>query len=751
MKKFIAGLSALVLAGAGVIGLSTSAAADDSVIVVSEKSEAPQGTVWTPGTPDPLTCLVIDLGVHTEPGQTHEAVTEDQSRYSKVVKGSEAVLEYKFQRTVADYKTQYHFAKFTREKSKTPDVKGFWQEFSPTKPKTFQGPPAYPTDPRGKWSAPKYSGGPQQDASGVFQNAGGNGSWFYRQQAVEGTWSDWSEWTKWSPEQHTSWQDSADPLGTPQPHASTPTFYREWQARFDGQTREVPNGSHEETSDWVTEKPDGEGWVKIDERTAVEAVPDTTVYYVTGGTTSDDLTDANWTTDTPGEPWVLVDERTVTIKEAYTDPDVVTHYSHTYKSPDCTPPPLNTCVPGEDVHSTNLNEKWSNIDTRSAGHYEYVENGLRVWTDDNSSQAKVSRGIAHAFPLKNTGVLDLDWTGSTPPPGINLFVNFGADGNGTLVYESVYGQDLWLTNGSSAAVKANAPVNGGGNGSQWHGTINQWLEKYPDAQVTGIAFSLGSGVLGDGVINSITANCTVFTFDYEKADEPVTVVWDLEPVAPTCKDDGKLPDLPEQAGVTFAWDREFDGPGEYTVTATAEEGYVIVGDDSKTITVEGKTGYQSEDPEASCYVEVPENESSEEGAPVITCDNEVGDVVEYEVTITETTYELDTETGEVNKASSIRIETREHTVTQADIDALDCPTPTPTPTPTPDPTPTVDPTPSPDPTESPVPSGERNLPATGGDAAAVVPIAIAAGVTIFAGAILLALIARRRRALIDQA
>lgn len=192
----------------------------------------------------------------------------------------------------------------------------------------------------------------------------------------------------------------------------------------------------------------------------------------------------------------------------------------------CFVPPTNTCTEySQGPVGTNLNGLWSNVDTRSAGHYEYVEDNLHIWTDDNSSNAKVSLGTAASFPLKNTGVLDLDWNGSTPPPGINLFVNFGADGNGTLVYESVYDQDLWLTNGSSAAVKANAPVNGGGNGSQWHGTIDQWLTKYPDASVYGIAFSLGSGVLGDGEINSITAGCKTYTFDYVEPavqPEPVT-------------------------------------------------------------------------------------------------------------------------------------------------------------------------------------------------------------------------------------
>lgn len=214
-----------------------------------------------------------------------------------------------------------------------------------------------------------------------------------------------------------------------------------------------------------------------------------------------------------GGEWVKVP----TVTRTDLDPETRTV---TYDGPACYVPPTNTCEAYSDgPHSTNLEPLWSNVDTRSAGHYEYVDGGLHVWTDDNSSQAKVSLGYPASFPLEHTGVLDLDWTGSTPPPGVNLFITT-EHGNGTLVYESVYGQDLWLTNGSAQWLKDNAPVNGGGNGSQWHGTIDQWLEVIPDAQVVGIAFSLGSGVLGDGVIHSITAGCKVYTFDYERPAKP---------------------------------------------------------------------------------------------------------------------------------------------------------------------------------------------------------------------------------------
>jgi len=208
------------------------------------------------------------------------------------------------------------------------------------------------------------------------------------------------------------------------------------------------------------------------------------------------------------------------VKEAWTEvvPDIEHAAVPAVVCEEEPPAVINECATGTDTHSTNLNELWANVDTRSAGHYEYVEDGLHVWTDDNSSNAKVSLGQGISFPLHDTGTIGLDWTGSTPPPGVNLFITSEL-GNGTLVYESVYGQDLWLTNGSSAGLKAAAPVNGGGNGSQWHGTVDQWLSVIPGAQVVGVAFSLGSGVLGDGVIHSITVGCGTHTFAF--AEEPV--------------------------------------------------------------------------------------------------------------------------------------------------------------------------------------------------------------------------------------
>lgn len=188
-----------------------------------------------------------------------------EKRWSKEVPGEKEVShqEYKYERQVADYKTQYHFRKYTQTKTRT----------------KIQ-------DSQYKWH-----------------------------------WSEWSaygEWTPWQPETHTSWEDSKEPLGQPAYHGGggqNDNYYRQWQARWDGQTKEIKVGSHTESSGWVKSKPEGDGWTKVDERTVVdsEAVPGYTIYYVSGGDHTRTLGESNWTTDTPAG-WTFVDERDREVK-----------------------------------------------------------------------------------------------------------------------------------------------------------------------------------------------------------------------------------------------------------------------------------------------------------------------------------------------------------------------------------------------------------------------------------------------------
>jgi hypothetical protein len=103
-------------------------------------------------------------------------------------------------------------------------------------------------------------------------------------------------------------------------------------------------------------------------------------------------------------------------------------------------------------------------------------------------------------------------------------------------------------------------------------------------------------------------------------DFPLPALFAADPLPPTCEADGGLPTVEElQAlypNVAVSFDREFDGPGDYTLTVTPDEGYAFVpanvvapwslnedGSASRVVTVTGALGYQDDDPQAECYVE----------------------------------------------------------------------------------------------------------------------------------------------------
>ncbi len=88
----------------------------------------------------------------------------------------------------ANEEAGHRYAQIVGNGDGTDGTPGAWSNFEPNKAQgTFEGPPSYPTDPRGTWSESKTEGGPQQDAEGVYQNGNGNGSWFHRAQGTQGT------------------------------------------------------------------------------------------------------------------------------------------------------------------------------------------------------------------------------------------------------------------------------------------------------------------------------------------------------------------------------------------------------------------------------------------------------------------------------------------------------------------------------------------------------------------------------------
>jgi hypothetical protein len=184
-------------------------------------------------------------------------------------------------------------------------------------------------------------------------------------------------------------------------------------------------------------------------------------------------------------------------------------------------PTLSACSTTNEVKTTDLST-WNLTETRATGHNVLVSNGLHVYTDSNTSTDKAAAYYATDFALQGLGDQTISQamtlTNNLPGgglPGLQLVIDFNNDGtpDGTLVGETIYGEsDWWLTGGSAQFVKDQAPSNTGGFGSQWHGTINDWLAKFPTAQVKAIGYSLGSGIHGDVTIQQINLGCTHYTF-----------------------------------------------------------------------------------------------------------------------------------------------------------------------------------------------------------------------------------------------
>jgi len=184
------------------------------------------------------------------------------------------------------------------------------------------------------------------------------------------------------------------------------------------------------------------------------------------------------------------------------------------------PPTVVECsVYSSVVISESDMQGFTTTETQANGHWKFVTDGLRIYTDDNSSLAKVAWYKAVDFSLQDGGTPDLEYSANPDPavPGKQLVIDFDNDGttDGILVGEPVYGNDWWLTNNSAQFVKDGAPSHTGGSGSANHGTLDQWLANFPDAHVKFIGFSLGSGVKGDGVIKSMTFGCVKYTFKKE--------------------------------------------------------------------------------------------------------------------------------------------------------------------------------------------------------------------------------------------
>lgn len=147
-------------------------------------------------------------------------------------------------------------------------------------------------------------------------------------------------------------------------------------------------------------------------------------------------------------------------------------------------------------------------DTRSNGHYEFVQNGLHIWTDNNTSQAKVAWYNSVApYPLAQVGSPSIDYTINFGiKPGMQIVLDADGDGSadGIIVGEPDSYGDNWWSNHDFGV--------GPGLGYASYGTLVDYLEANPAAKVLAVGFSLGSGVYADGVLHSVTFGCYKWIF-----------------------------------------------------------------------------------------------------------------------------------------------------------------------------------------------------------------------------------------------
>lgn len=167
-------------------------------------------------------------------------------------------------------------------------------------------------------------------------------------------------------------------------------------------------------------------------------------------------------------------------------------------------------------------------DTRADGHVTVGDKGIGVATVGTTSTAKAAEYWAYKTPLSSAGTPTLSWVGTVAKPGKQLIVDFDGNGSadGTLVGEDVYGTNWWLTSSAQGFVTDPAnnriPSHSTGFGSTNNGTLAEWVNRNPKAQILDVGFSLGSGIEGSGIITGMTVGEQPFDFA-GKSVPPATV------------------------------------------------------------------------------------------------------------------------------------------------------------------------------------------------------------------------------------
>lgn len=239
-------------------------------------------------------------------------------------------------------------------------------------------------------------------------------------------------------------------------------------------------------------------------------------------------------------------------------------------------------------------------DTRATGHYAAGADGLHIWTEGATSTDKVAGYLDIAdVPLAADTTASLGYVANFGiTPGAQLVVDINGDGvgDGILVGEAVYGDNWWLTNGSSAEFKALDPsgAENGGNGSEWFGTLAEWAAASESLTITHVGFSLGSGVHGDGTVTGFTVNGTTHSFVEFIAGSPEVPGTPEVPAVP------EVPGTPAEYAWVVTSEGQIDAIWPEGINTTPEN--PIVGD---TRTVSMGTEEVGVEVEVECAISTP--------------------------------------------------------------------------------------------------------------------------------------------------
>lgn len=292
-------------------------------------------------------------------------------------------------------------------------------------------------------------------------------------------------------------------------------------------------------------------------------------------------------------------DTTVIVHAAYDDPDVIIKAA--YDDPDVVTP----AIPGEFV---NYNWNGGNTDTAPAfpgegwksnsgnhnGHPDPVD-GLTY------DQGKNDGGNASWFHWALEG-----YHAEVITPGAHHDAVYGPGAHHDAVTRTVPGTcNFWVTweapeyapNATDAAsVGWPQQFVGYGEIPATECNTTRQHDRYEGTRAELLAF-LQDGVLSGPASSPEDAGyAKQWYFTHGKIC--ATAQFDVTPTGATCEADGTLdtgifPIVRE--GYTLTVDREYDGPGAYTITATANPGYALQGDVSKVITVDGKQSYEAGD------------------------------------------------------------------------------------------------------------------------------------------------------------